>query len=489
MPQSRLRPDGTADEASPRRLVPLAVAAGGVAVVLAGGLLWLALSGPLPNRGAAVALPRAPAVPVPQAAGASTPPERQEASAPAAPASAPTAAAAPPPAAPAGPAVAKAEPPQPEAPKPEPAQTAPAPAATAPAPVLAPDTAQSLLPPPLAQNAPAPPPGYSHGQALAPAPDVDLIEKVATGYLPVIGRDGRQPWQVYARPFDLADKRPRVALVISALGMSATQTDAAINHLPAGVTLAFQPYARKLGEWINLSRAAGHEVMLTLPMEPLDYPRNDPGPNGLLTALEPAKNMERFNWVLSQGTGYVGLVGYEGSRFTASHDDMMPVLEAVKRRGLLFVDNRETAQTAIPALAADIKLPFASSNRTIDRDATRAGVDKRLAELEDIARRNSAAVGIGSPFPVTFERIAVWAQGLEDRGVVLAPVSAVIGRTREQAPQKGEPGAAGKEGADKDAEGATAQQPTAPKDAALAKDASKNTTAAGAKTPAGGKQE
>jgi len=206
--------------------------------------------------------------------------------------------------------------------------------------------------------------------------------------------------------------------------------------------------------------------MLTLPMEPVDYPRNDPGPNALLTALEPAKNMERFNWVLSQGTGYVGLVGYEGSRFTMAREDMQPVLEGLKKRGLLFVDNRETAQTVAPAVAMDIKLPFASANRAIDRDATRAGVDKRLADLEDIARRNGSAVGIGSPFPVTFERVGLWAQGLEDRGLVLAPVSAVIGRTKEQPPQKGD-------APNKDVEGGASA-------AAPAKD----TAAAGGKAPA-----
>ncbi|HEV2677840.1 MAG TPA: divergent polysaccharide deacetylase family protein [Aliidongia sp.] len=457
MVERRLSPDEEPMDPGPRRMLPLAIAAGGVVLVLAGGALWLTLSGPLPDRGVAVALPAAPkAVEAPaEESPAPAPDSQQQAAAPEAP----------------GPA------PEPPAAKVE----APPPVPAARTPVANADTPQSLLPPPAAPGSvPAPAPGYTKGQALAPAPDVDLIERVATGYLPVIGRDGRLPWQVYARPFDLADKRPRVALIISSLGMSATQTDAAINHLPAGVTLAYHPYARKLGEWINLSRAAGHEVMLTLPMEPVDYPRNDAGPNGLLTALEPAKNMERFNWVLSQGTGYVGLVGYEGSRFTTARDDIMPMLDSMKKRGLLYVDNRETAQTAIPALAAELKLPFASSNRAIDKDATRAGVDKRLAELEDIARRNGAAVGIGSPFPVTFERVSAWAQGLEDRGMVLAPVSAVIGKTKEQVPQKGDA-----PGANKDVENAGgAAAPAAKEGAPASKEAappSKEAPAAGAK--------
>jgi len=451
MVQRLMMSDEPEDDA-PRPMMPLAIAAGGVVLVLAGVALWLQLKGPLPDRGVAIALPPPPALVAeappsadqPADASAATPKE------PTPPAAATQTAANPP--------VADAPPP---------AAAAKAVAPPVPAPAAPAVTAQSLLPPPSAQ-APAPPspPGYNQGQALAAAPDLDLIERSPTGFLPVIGRDGRQPWQVYARPFDLNDKRPRVAIIIN-LGSSASQTDAAINHLPAGVTLAFQPYSRRLGEWINLSRAAGHEVMLTLPMEPVDYPRNDPGPNALLTALEPAKNMERFNWVLSQGTGYVGLVGYEGSRFTTSREDMQPVLEGLKKRGLLFVDNRETAQTVVPALAADLKLPFASANRAIDRDATRAGVDKRLADLEDIARRNGSAVGIGSTFPVTFERVGLWAQGLEDRGLVLAPVSAVIGKTKEQVPQKGDP-------PNKDVEGG-ASAPAAP---------SKDTAAAGTKAPA-----
>ena len=455
------------EEDAPRRLLPVAIAAGVVVLVLVGIGVWLQLSGPLPDRGVVVTLPP----PAAMADSAPPPPAvpAAEGPAPATPSATPAPA----------PAVAEAVPKDPIAGKPPAdapaAAAAPKPPAPPPAPETPAVTAQSLLPPPAAETAAAaPPPGYNKGQALAPAPDSDLIERSPTGFLPVIGRDGRQPWQVYARPFDLNDRRPRVAIIISNLGISATQTDAAINHLPAAVTLAYQPYARRLGEWINLSRAQGHEVMLALPMEPADYPRNDPGPNALLTALEPAKNMERLNWIMSQGTGYVGLVGYEGSRFTMAREDMQPVLDALKRRGLLYIDNRETAQTVVPGLAADMKLPFASSNRAIDRDATRAGVDKRLADLEDIARRNGSAVGIGSPFPVTFERVALWADGLEARGLVLAPVSAVIGKTKEQIPQKGD------QAPNKDVEGG------APPPAAA--NAGKDTAAAGGKPPAPAKE-
>ncbi|MEI9986725.1 MAG: divergent polysaccharide deacetylase family protein [Aliidongia sp.] len=209
-----------------------------------------------------------------------------------------------------------------------------------------------------------------NGGALLPAPDGDLIEKGPNGYLPVIGRDGRQPWQVYARPFDLADKRPRVAIVIYDLGPSATMIDTAINHLPGGVSLGFVPYRARLGEWINLARSAGHEVLLNLPMEPANYPTDDPGPEALLTALDPPANLERLNWVMSQATGYVGVIALMGSRFSTSHDDMLPILTALQHRGLLYVDNRASPQSVVPDIAGDIGLAVTFSNRQLDTEQT-----------------------------------------------------------------------------------------------------------------------
>src|SRR5580658_5171119 len=311
------------------------------------------------------------------------------------------------------------------APPPKPAPAPAPPEASVPVPPPAPVTAQPT----------APLPGFNEGRALLPAPDPDLIEKGPNGFLPIIGRDGRQPWQAYARPFDLADKRPRMAVVISELGPSPTAIDTAINHLPAGVSLAFVPYRPRLGEWINLARAAGHEVLLDLPMEPADYPSNDPGPEALLTALDPPANLDRLNWVLSQATGYVGLIGLMGSRFSTSHDDMLPILGALQRRGLLYVDNRAAQQTVVPDIAGEIGLTTASANEQLDLEPVRVAIDKRLSDLEDLARRNGTALGVAHPYPVVMERVAVWAQTLEDRGVVLAPVSAIVERGKK-APAK-----------------------------------------------------
>ncbi len=267
---------------------------------------------------------------------------------------------------------------------------------------------------------------------LAPAPDPELTKNSDFGLLPVVGPTGRQPWRIYARPFDDPLDRPRIAIIISEMGMSTSATRSAIQNLQGSVSLSFNPYARDLQNWIGQARAAGHEVLLQLPMEPFGYPKNDPGPHSLLTSLTDRENLNRLDWMLGRFTGYSGVTNQMGSKFTAKADYIRPVLEVIKSRGLLFVDGRTSAKSVAGQLAAKIDMPVAINNRFLDHKADRGTIDARLKDLERIARYTGTAVGIGYPYPVTLERIAAWSQTLARKGYVLAPVSAVINRQEIQ---------------------------------------------------------
>lgn len=297
----------------------------------------------------------------------------------------------------------------------EPAPVAPSPNTPSPA------APTPVAPPVASQGGPAP----TVAQFLVPAPDPALVEDTPLGPLPAIAKDGRQPWQVYARPFDRADKRPRIAIIITGLGLDGDKTRQAIERLPPAVTLSFDPYARQLVQQINTARAAGHETLIDLPMEPTDYPRQDPGPATLLTTLDDSQNIARLNWVLSRAAGYVGVTGLSGSRFTGSRQSVQPVLVVLKQRGLLFVDSRASEQSIAASLARAIGAPWAVNDRLLDGEPSRDGVDKALSDLEERARRFGAALGIGTPYPITLERITAWAPSLSGKGLVLAPTSAI----------------------------------------------------------------
>ena len=321
--------------------------------------------------------------------------------------------------------------PDPAVAEPDPAVTPPPAAETADVPgPIEPDV--NTAPPQVAAITPPPPVSIGAG-ILPPAPDPGLIEQTSVGPLPRIGDDGRLPWQVYARPFDSRDTRPRIALIMSGLGLSGAATQAAIQGLPGGVSLAFQPFADDLQQWIRLARAAGHEVYLNLPMEPIDFPASDPGPQALFVAYAPEENIERLEWALSRVSGYVGLLNHMGSRFTTSREAMLPIMTTLEKRGLAFVDARVSARSVATVLATEQHVPRAINDRFLDaREVSRGTVDARLAELESIAGEVGVSVGIGQAFPVTIERIREWAATLNGKGLVLAPVSAVLDRQADR---------------------------------------------------------
>jgi polysaccharide deacetylase 2 family uncharacterized protein YibQ len=240
------------------------------------------------------------------------------------------------------------------------------------------------------------------------------------GSLPVIAPDGRMASDAYARPFT-ADGRPRVALVIGGLGLNPQTTRAAIETLPPEITLSFAPYAEGLQGWIDLARSHGHEVLLEAPMEPVDYPANDPGPYTLIAANRPEDTVRKLEWLMSRATGYYGLTNYLGSRFVTSDTAMTTFTLALKARGLAFIDDGQASLRGGP-------IPRASADRIIDDELAAGSIDGQLKMLEVGAAGRGQALGSGFAYPVTINQVRLWAAGLSGRGLQLAPASAMAKR-------------------------------------------------------------
>ena len=246
---------------------------------------------------------------------------------------------------------------------------------------------------------------------------------------PAPAKKDEPPWQRYSAYFLHEDTRPRVAIIMTGLGMSDGITEAAIKTLPPEVTLSFSPYARNLAGWIGLARVNGHEVLLDLYMEPSTYPLDDPGPQAIMTVLSEEENRKRLNWVLSRGNSYVGLTGRLGSRLLTRRRALTPIMNDIAEKGLVFIDDRATAGSLGYGMAQDLEIPAAYSEGLIDEpSANRTAIDAKLNRIERIALTKGAAVALAQPYPVTIERLSVWIEELSSRGVALAPITAVVNR-------------------------------------------------------------
>ena len=235
----------------------------------------------------------------------------------------------------------------------------------------------------------------------------------------------KAPADIYARKFANPDGLPMVGLVIGGLGMNATQTQLAIDDLPADVTLSFALDSKKLDHWIKTARADGHEVLIEVPMEAYDYGRMKMHPDTLLAGADAKSNLTRLEAVLARTSGYFGIVNYQGAKFAADKASATPVLERLSEKGLAFIDDGSFERTSLESLSRASGLRYARAAGPIDARQTPADISAELMDLESLALEKGAAFGSGYAFPVTVEAAKVWISQLDEKGLVLAPVSAI----------------------------------------------------------------
>jgi polysaccharide deacetylase 2 family uncharacterized protein YibQ len=261
---------------------------------------------------------------------------------------------------------------------------------------------------------------------LVPAPDVRVTEDTPEGSVPRISEAGFQPWQVYARPFNLADKRPRIAIIVTDLGMSRAITDQAIAQTPPTVTLSFDSQAPAVAAWGMRARQDGHEILLQVPVEPFDYPRSDPGPDTILTNISNAENSMRLLKALRKSTGYVGLTMTYASPIASDPSRFDLILKPVRDKGLMLLDSRAVPRGIVTDMARNANVPVATVTQRLDVDLAPESIAAALESLERTAIQSGRAVGITAATPLMVNQIQAWAKTLPERGIALAPLTAMV---------------------------------------------------------------
>jgi uncharacterized protein len=263
-------------------------------------------------------------------------------------------------------------------------------------------------------------------QSLTPAPDPRITERIPLGLLPKMGVDGATPRQLYARPF-AATSKPRIAVVLTGVGVSARSTTDAITRLPGEFTLAFAPYGRDLEAQVMRARRDGHEILLQVPMEPFDFPDSDPGPHTLRANGAAKDNIERLHWLMTRFSGYVGLMNYMGGKVLSTPQALQPVFDEMAKRGLLFLDDGTAARSVAGDVGSRLNLPVLRADRAMDATGNSRPIATLLQEAEAIAQRQGRAIITVPALAANIEALINWEAELGRRNVVVAPLSAVLG--------------------------------------------------------------
>ena len=256
---------------------------------------------------------------------------------------------------------------------------------------------------------PAAPPSGTQVATILPPPPVDA--------------GGGAAWLKNSVAFAVPQGRPLIAVVLDDVGVARSHAELAID-LPGVITLSFMTYADGVADMAARAHAKGHELMLHVPMEPLDHDV-DAGPHALMVDAPEGELLKRLAWGLSRFPGYIGINNHMGSRFTQDERGMRIVLGELKRRSLLFLDSRTISNTVGDRLAAGMGVAHVMRDVFLDNEMDEVAVIKQLVQAEKIAASKGQAIAIGHPHPATIAAIRAWMPKAEARGFVIVPLSTV----------------------------------------------------------------
>ena len=288
------------------------------------------------------------------------------------------------------------------------------------APASTPDTRRPLPPGPPSADQPSPEPSAAIAERDLYEPPVRSVSVPTVAPPPA----GEPQWRRHAVPVAVGHDQAMIAIVIDDLGLNTRRTEAAIA-LPPPLTLSFLAYGNDLAALTGSARAAGHELLVHVSMQPSD-PAIDPGPNALTVDLEGPEIRRRLRWALNRFDGYVGINNHMGSRFTADAQGMDIVLAELQSRGLLFLDSFTSGRSVGFERARSQRVPAAIRHVFLDNDRSAAAIEEALREVERVAESGGVAVAIGHPYPETLAALEAWLPSLSEAGFAQVPLSATI---------------------------------------------------------------
>lgn len=208
----------------------------------------------------------------------------------------------------------------------------------------------------------------------------------------------------------LPESSARLAIVIDDLGENIAIARA-LAALPVCVSFAIWPYADYRDEVRRIAQRHGLEILVHMPMEPVSYPENDPGPDALFVDMSPERIIQLMHANLAKIPGAAGVNNHMGSRFTSEYQPMLTALSELQGRGLFFLDSRTIRGSKAPEAAAALDIPLYSRDIFLDNVTEVDAIVHQLRKAENIALTRGHAIAIGHGYPATVQAIRRWAAG------------------------------------------------------------------------------
>ncbi|MCK4956845.1 MAG: divergent polysaccharide deacetylase family protein [Candidatus Cloacimonetes bacterium] len=222
-------------------------------------------------------------------------------------------------------------------------------------------------------------------------------------------------------------KKPstKLAIVVDDFGARNNTLLKDFCSLDKAVTFAILPDLKYSQTVMQMANDTGHETIVHIPMEPISYPRHDPGPNAIYVHLSEKEIKRRVNKFIEQFPLCIGANNHMGSLATSDHEVMKTVLETLKENNLYFVDSRTSQSSIAYSLATKMMMPTAENKLFLDTPTiTKKSVETKLSQLEYLKKRNDKILVITHcATEARYEFLKEFIEEAKKRGFELVPVS------------------------------------------------------------------
>ena len=227
------------------------------------------------------------------------------------------------------------------------------------------------------------------------------------------------------RPQPAPGARGRLAILLDDVGQKLDLVPAAAA-LPKEIGFAILPFLPKSAESAEALHGAGHEIWLHLPMEPENYPANNPGPGAILMSMSTNQLRAAVHDALDNIPHVIGVNNHMGSKVTADLRTMTWIMQELKIRDMAFIDSRTTTRTVAEDAAAGQGVLTNRRHVFLDNERDRAAIRRQLMEAVRRCRLEGEIIAIGHLDPVTIGVLADELPGIARRGADLVRPSKLV---------------------------------------------------------------
>lgn len=245
-------------------------------------------------------------------------------------------------------------------------------------------------------------------------------------------QDQNSPLKYRSTPCEEVKSRNtnKIAIVITNLGLNKSNTLSALN-LRKEFTLGFTPYSMDLDDWISQATNKGFEALVNLPMQPLDYPVNDPGPLSMLLNLSNNENLSRLSQIMLKSEKVVGFYSDQAEVFSQSKSSFSPIASEIAKGKYMFLYGNTSNVSVMSEICKAVDLECQTNSLVLDQDLDEDAIKKQLLALEGISYAKGFAVGFIRAYPLTINILKSWSDALNPDSIALVPISVTLSTAQQ----------------------------------------------------------